>query len=214
MIQILKVPESALNKSTAVFTTYIYVIANRYKRSKTINLHYETLARQMNIHVRHVKTYIQELINANLIQVSAPNIKQNGKLGAVAITLITTDKHYVIVPLTIMTDETIPKTYRHYYARFKHIIDLKTFTTFKSPTELQQELGCKARTYCDFIHFMKSTHIDGQALLLEESSKREYKFIMSYEKYVANNHKETDIQQAIRKNDKEVNQGENHATTL
>lgn len=117
MIQILKIPEIVLNKSTAVFTTYIYLIANRYKRSKTINLHYETLAEQMNIHVRHVKTYIQELVNSNFIQVSEPHRKQNGKTGAVTITLTTTDKHYVILPLSIMTDETIPKTYRQYYAR-------------------------------------------------------------------------------------------------
>ncbi|MDU4961609.1 MAG: hypothetical protein E6X17_13235 [Sporomusaceae bacterium] len=214
MIQIIKIPESVLSKSAAVFTTYIHVIANRYQRSKTINIQYETLAEQMNIHVRHVKTYLQELINANLIQVSAPSIKQNGKPGAVAITLITTDKHYVIVPLSIMTDETIPKTYRQYYARLKRIIDLKTFTTYKTPTELQQEVGCKGRTYCDFIHFLKTTQIEGQALLWDESTRREYKFIMSYERYVAANHTKTDIKQAVRKNDKAPKQHENHTTTL
>ncbi|BBB89689.1 hypothetical protein [Methylomusa anaerophila] len=214
MIQILKIPETVLNKSTAVFTTYIHLIANRYKRSKTIKIHCETLAEQMNIHIRHIKTYLQELMDSGLIQISEPNLKQNGKLGAVTITLTTSDTYYVIVPLTIMTDETIPKTYRQYYARLKRIIDLKNFTTFKSPPELQQEIGCKERTYRDFINFMKTTKIDGQALIVDESSKREYKFIMSYEKYVANNHKETDIQQAIRKNDKAASQHENHTTTL
>ena len=214
MIQILKVPESVLNKSTAVFTTYIYVIANRYKRSKTIKIHYETLAQQMDINIRHVKNYVKELITAGVIEVSEPNIKKNGLKGAVTITLIAKDKKYALVAKEVMVNKSIPKTYRHYYARLKRIIDLNTFTTFKSPTELQQELGCKARSYGDFMKCIKSIQIDGQPLLLDESTKREYKMVMNYEKYVANNHKEIDIQQAIRKNDKAVSQGENHATTL
>lgn len=206
MIQILKIPESVLNKSTAVFTTYIYLIANRYRKSKTIKIHYETLADQMNIHVRHVKKYLQELIDSGLIQVSAPTSKQNGKLGAMTITLTTMDKHYIILPLLLMLDESIPKTYRQYYARLKRIIDLNTFTTFKSPTELQQELSCKARTYVDFMKCMKAIQIDGQALIVEESTKREYKFIMEYERYVAANHSidnKTDIKQAIRQDNQE-----------
>jgi predicted transcriptional regulator len=76
MIQILKIPESVLNKSTAVFTTYIYIIANRYKRSKTIKVTYETLAQQMDINIRHVKNYVKELITAGVIEVSEPNIKK------------------------------------------------------------------------------------------------------------------------------------------
>ncbi len=216
MIQILKIPESVLNKSTAVFTTYTYIIANRYKRSKNIKVTYETLADQMNINIRHVKSYVKELVTAGAIQISQPNIKQNGKLGAVTITLTTTDQHYVILPLTVMLDESIPKTYRQYYARLKRIIDLKTFTTFKSPTELQQELGCKARTYGDFMKCMKAIQIDGQPLIVDESTKREYKYIMAYERYVAANHSidnKTDIKEVVRKNNK-VNRNESSSNTL
>ena len=154
MIQILKIPESILNQSTAIFTTYIYLIANRYKKSKNIKITYETLAKQMNIHVRHIRTYIEELIENGFIKVSEPNIKQNGKKGAVTITLTTSDKHYVILPLTVMLDETIPKTYRQYYARLKRIINLNNFTTFKTPTELQQYLDCNVKTYREFMKCM------------------------------------------------------------
>ena len=53
---------------------------------------------------------------------------------------------------------------------------------------------------------MKSTQIDGQVLILDESSKREYKYIMVYERYVAANHtidNKTDIKQAIRQDNQE-----------
>lgn len=188
MIQILKIPESILDKSTAVFTTYVYLVANRYKKSKTIKIHYETVAKQMNINLRHVKNYINELVNAGAIEVSEASIKKNGLKGAVTITLIAKDKNYVIVPQVIMVDKKIPKTFRHYYARLKRIINLNTFTTFKCPNKLQEHLGCKERTYWEFMNLMKSSEIDGQALILDESNDREYKFIMEYERFVAANH--------------------------
>lgn len=201
MIPILKIPESVLTKSTAVFTTYNYIVANRYKRSKTIKVTYETLARQMDIHMRHVKTYVKELVDSGLIKVSEPNIKQNGRKGAITITLIAEDKHYVILPQEIMLDDTIPKTFRQYYARFKRVINLNTFTTFKSPTELQEALGCKERTYWEFMNLMKNTKISGQALILDESNGKEYKFIMEYDRYVAGNHRDlSEIKENVRKN--------------
>lgn len=170
MIQILKIPESILNESTAIFTTYIYIISNRYKKSKNIKITYEALAKQMNIHIRHIRTYIEELIKNGFITVSEPTTKQNGKKGAVTITLTTTDQHYVILPLTVMLDKTIPKTYRQYYARLKRIINLNTFTTFKTPTELQQHLGCNVKTYREFMKCMKSIKIDEHALILDETN--------------------------------------------
>lgn len=188
MIQILKVPESILNKSTAIFTTYIYIIANRYKRSKTIKVTYETLAGQMDINVRHVKNYMKELITTGFIEVSEANIKKNGLKGAVTITLTTKDEKYVIVPQSVMLDKNILKTYRQYYARLKRIINLNTFTNFKNPTELQEHLGCKERTYREFIKCMKNIKINGQSLIVDESTNKEYKFVMEYERYVADNH--------------------------
>ena len=215
MIQILKIPESILNKSTAVFTTYTYIVANRYKRSKTIKITYETLAQQMDINIRHVKNYVKELVTEGFIEVSEPNIKKNGLKGAVTITLIAKDKKYVIVPLTVMLDETIPKTYRQYYGRLKRIINLSTFTTFKTPTELQQHLGCNVKTYREFMKCMKTIKIDGQALIVDESTNKEYKFIMEYERYVADNHDNNmeDIKKSVRKNNK-VRQDETSSNTL
>lgn len=215
MIQILKVPESILGQSAAVFTTYTYILANRFKRSKAVKVNYDTLAEQMDIDIRHVKTYIKELVNEGFIEVSEPNIKKNGLNGAVTITLMANDKHYVIVPLSIMLDGRIPKTYRQYYARLKRVINLNTFTTFKSPTELQQELGCKTRTYGEFMKFMKETIIDGQVLIVDASTNKEYKIAMEYERYVANNHSnnEADIKRAIRRNNK-VNKDETHSNHL
>jgi DNA-binding Lrp family transcriptional regulator len=214
MIQILKIPESVLNKSTAVFTTYNYIIANRYKRSKSIKIRYETLAEQMDINIRHVKNYVKELVDTGVIQVSEPNIKKNGLKGAVTITLIAEDKKYAIVPQDIMLDKTIPKTYRQYYARLKRIIDINTFTTFKSPVKLQQELGCKERTYWESMNFMKNTKIKGQALILDESNGNQYKFIMEYERFVAGNHQNLkDVKQVVR-NTKRVSKDEGHSTTI
>jgi hypothetical protein len=202
MIQILKVPESVLNKSTAIFTTYIYIISNRYKRSKTIKVTYETLAGQMDINVRHVKNYMKELITTGFIEVSEPNIKKNGLKGAVTITLTAKNEKYVIVPQNVMVDKNILKTYRQYYARLKRIINLNTFTTFENPIELQKYLGCKERTYWKFMNLMKNTVIDGQRLILDESNSKEYKFIMEYECYVADNHSNNmaDVKKSVRKN--------------
>lgn len=215
MIQILKIPESVLNKSTAIFTTYTYIVANRYKRSKAIKITYETLAQQMDINIRHVKNYVKELITAGVIEVSEPNIKKNGLKGAVTITLIANDKKYVILPQGVMLDEAIPKTYRQYYARLKRIVNLDTFTTFKNPTELQKHLGCKERTYWKFMNLMKNTKVNGQALILDESNGKEYKFIMEYECYVASNHGNdmADIKKAVRKNNR-VSQNESSSNTL
>lgn len=214
MIQILEIPESVLNKSTAVFTTYIYIIANRYKRSKRIKVTYETLARQMDINVRHVKNYIKELVTEEIIEVSEPNIKKNGFKGAVTITLISKDKKYAIVAKAVMVDKAIPKTFRHYYARLKRIINLNTFTTFKHPEELQEALGCKRRTYWEFMNLMKNIKMDGQACILDESSSNQYKFIMEYERFVAANHQNIkDVKQVVR-NTKRVTKDDGNSTTI
>lgn len=114
----------------------------------------------MDINIRHVKSYVKELVTAGAIQILQLNIKQNGKLGALTITLTTTDKHYVILPLTLMLDEAIPKTYRQYYGRLKRIINLNTFTTFKTPKELQQHLGCNVKTYREFMRRQKRDRMD------------------------------------------------------
>lgn len=79
---------------------------------------------------------MKELITTGFIEVSEPNIKKNGLKGAVTITLIAQNEKYVIVPQNVMLDKNILKTYRQYYARFKRIINLNTFTTFKNPIEL------------------------------------------------------------------------------
>lgn len=215
MIQILKIPESILNESTAIFTTYTYIIANRYKRSKNIKITYETLAGQMGIDIRHVKNYIKELVTAGFIEVSEPNIKKNGLKGAVTITLIAKDKKYALVAKEVMVDKAISKNDRQYYARLKRIVNLDTFTTFKSPIELQQHLGCKERTYWKFMNLMKNTFIDGRSLILDESNGKEYKFIMEYERYVADNHDNNmdDIKQSVRKNNK-VRQDEASSNTI
>jgi len=214
MIQFLEIPESVLNKSTAVFTTYVYIIVNRYRRSKRIKVTYETLARQMDINIRHVKSYIKELIAEEIIEVSEPNIKKNGLKGAVTITLIAKDKKYAIVAKAVMVDKAIPKTFRHYYARLKRIINLNTFTTFKHPEELQEALGCKRRTYWEFMNLMKNTKIYGQACVLDESSGNQYKFIMEYERFVAANHQNVkDVKQVVR-NTKRVTEGEGNSTTI
>lgn len=187
MERIIKVPYLILNKSTALFNTYIYLIANRYKKSKYICLTYETLANQMGIDQKYVKTYLSKLARLGFIQISEPNIKKNGKTGALTFTLLSKPgEKYVILPLSLMLDKDIPKTYKQYYANFKRIIDLKNFTTFKSPDALQLQLSCKPRTYFEFMKFMKTTvrEIDQQQvpLLLDQSTAKEYKYILSYEK--------------------------------
>ncbi|WP_210162473.1 hypothetical protein [Anaeroarcus burkinensis] len=173
------------------------------------------MAKQMNIHIRHIRTYIEGLVKHGFIEVSEPATKQNGKKGAVTITLTTSDQYYVILPLPVMLDETIPKTYRQYYGRLKRIINLHTFTTFKSPTELQQHLGCNVKTYREFMKYMKNIKIDEHALILNETNESEYKTIMEYEQYVATDHKnnETEIKRAIRKHNR-VSQDEGYSNIL
>lgn len=113
-----------------------------------------------------------------------------------------------------MLDNDISKTYRQYYARLKRVININTFTTFKKPTELQRYLRCKERTYWEFMKIMKNTLIDGQALILDESDGKQYKFVMEYEQFVASNHQNIkDVKQVVRTT-KRKSENEDNSTII